>query len=201
MDKFVGDSIMAFWSAPIEIRDHSEKGLRAALQLREELARFNALQENNDNPHLEIAVGLSSGMACVGNIVSNQRFSYTAIGKTVNLAARVEAACRQINYDIVCSEITANSSGYACLSAGKLSLKGFSEPISLYIVVGDENVANSSAFKTLESLHIKLVEHLKLEKPYEEILDQCIQLSTKIEHGLGEFYISLHERKGEFKLS
>lgn len=197
IDKYVGDAIMAFWSAPIELHNHAEQGLGTALKIRDELKRYNAELIDDNAPKLEIAIGLSTGMACVGNIGSRQRFSYTAIGQTVNLAARIETACRHVNYDILCSHETALGSGLACLPAGKLSLRGFAEPVPLYCVVGDHELARTDSFASLRQAHERFVSRLTSGSEHAASLQECLTLAQRIEPGLISFYHALPDRSHE----
>jgi class 3 adenylate cyclase len=94
VDKFVGDCIMAVWGAPMDQEDHAERALRAA----EDMMRFvepaaEAWKKTHD-VEIRLAIGVSSGQAIVGNVGSNKRMEYTAIGDTVNIAARLEALAR-----------------------------------------------------------------------------------------------------------
>ncbi len=99
IDKYIGDSIMAFWNAPLDVDDHRRKAVRAALDMIaivEELNRtdafgFKAAGKGLDD--IQIGIGLNSGDACVGNMGSMSRFNYSVVGDTVNVAARIESSC------------------------------------------------------------------------------------------------------------
>jgi adenylate cyclase len=83
----VGDAIFAVWNAPIEQPDHRERACRAAMMLRDQLVEFNASQRTFP---LRTRVGLHTGIVCIGNIGSAQRFDYAAVGESTNLASRLE---------------------------------------------------------------------------------------------------------------
>ena len=154
IDKFIGDSIMAFWNAPLETPGYQRRACQAALAMRRALQEFNRGRATSGSAPLAVAVGLCSGPACIGNIGSPQRFSYSAIGDTVNVAARIEASCRHVSYDLVISDETrAGCGGMASLAAGEIVLKGKSERLPLHILIGDETVAATAAFAELRARH------------------------------------------------
>lgn len=194
VDKYVGDALMAFWGAPIETPDHEVKAVRAALGLRETLRAFNAEQETRGLEPMALAVGISSGMACVGNIGSDQRYSYTAIGKTVNLAARIEGACRDVDYDIVVTRALAEASGMAWLPAGAFELKGISAPVELCVIVGDASLAEAAEFKELVEIVEVLIGDQTDAQARVMQFESAHDLAAKIEPGLASFLAALQQR-------
>ncbi|MGL4281921.1 MAG: CHASE2 domain-containing protein, partial [Albidovulum sp.] len=200
IDKFVGDSIMAFWNAPLETEDHRRMACTAALNIRKALVAFNVPRREAGLPLLAVGVGLCSGPACVGNIGSRQRYSYSAIGDTVNVAARMEASCRYLGYDVVISEDTHNGiRGMAALPAGRIGLKGKSERVPMYVLVGDDAVAASLGFAELQALHQELMEEIAATKKYSQALfERCRAAAIRVEPGLQKFYDKLSERLLDF---
>lgn len=200
IDKFVGDSIMAFWNAPLETEDHRRMACNAALNIRKALVEFNAPRVEVGLPRLAVGVGLCSGPACVGNIGSRQRYSYSAIGDTVNVAARMEASCRYLGYDVVISEDTHSGIlGMAALSAGKIGLKGKTERVPMYVLVGDNAVAESPGFAELQALHQALMEEIAETRKYgREAFERCRTAAIRVEPGLQKFYDKLSERLLDF---
>jgi adenylate cyclase len=162
IDKYIGDSIMAFWNAPLDIAEHSLRACRAAVKMRA------ALIELNDNDafgfrerglsHVKIGIGLHTGEACVGNMGSMRRFNYTAMGDVVNTTARIESSCKAVGVDIVVSEEIARAvPGFAFLESGAMPLKGKSQPMKLLGLVGDEQKAASPEFAELSRRHGELL--------------------------------------------
>lgn len=200
IDKFVGDALMAFWNAPLETGDHREKACLAALNIRSALKGFNTARQKAGQPALAVAVGLASGPACVGNIGSRQRYSYSAIGDTVNVAARIEASCRHVAYDVVISDDTrAGAVGMATLAAGKIRLKGKQDRAALHILVGGRTVAESPAFARLRSLHDDLLDKMaRSGRVTPEDLDACTRAAAEVEPGLAGFYARVADRPGDF---
>lgn len=201
IDKFIGDSIMAFWNAPLDVPDHPLKAAQAALGMRARLAEFNSGAMMRDHAPIGMAVGIASGEVCVGNIGSRQRFNYTVIGDAVNMAARIEASCRLLDYDIAVSDAVAREIGsrLALLPAGALALKGITGHASLFLVVGDVRLAQSNGFEALRQAHANLLATLSDGNPHDrDGLAHCVALAAKVEPGLIRFYERLPSRVEDF---
>ncbi len=108
IDKYVGDSVMAFWNAPLDTLAHEEKALQAARAILEDLAIRTATSNSATDPfaHLRIGIGINTGPCCVGNLGSDARFSYSAIGDTVNLTSRLESLTKQYHVQTIVGERT-----------------------------------------------------------------------------------------------
>lgn len=202
LDKFIGDSIMAFWNAPVDVANHPQKAVRAALGMRETLARLNAEDAFGfgSDQQVRIGIGIHTGLACVGNMGSETRFNYSAVGDTVNIAARIEAACKEVNFDILVSEATAEAlPECALLDAGALGLKGKSTRTRLFAVAGDENLAASPAFEELRGLHERLVETLRARAPTGRGIVNAAKLrGAALTPGLSGFYSRISRRSEHF---
>ncbi|WP_299624280.1 adenylate/guanylate cyclase domain-containing protein [Pelagibius sp.] len=96
VDKYIGDSVMAFWGAPDDQPDHAERACRAALAIAAALDRDNRAREAEGEPAVRLRIGIHSGPAIVGNIGAPGRVNYTLIGDTVNLANRLEAFGKEV---------------------------------------------------------------------------------------------------------
>jgi adenylate cyclase len=207
IDKFIGDAIMAFWNAPVDVPDHERKALRAALGMREKLAELNKADafhlRSTGAPveNLGIGIGLCSGEALVGNMGLETRFDYSALGDTVNVASRVESACKEIGYDILCAEPTAAAvADYALLEAGALALKGKSDRVRIYLVVGDDALAKSGAFSLLRTTHAEVLDGLRHSRDVRGGIAECLALSKQVEPGLTKFYEQLPARRADFEV-
>jgi adenylate cyclase len=201
VDKYVGDSIMAFWNAPLDLTDHPAAACRAALGMRAALARFNAHRGADNGPQrIRMAFGIASGTACVGNIGSQARYNYSVIGETVNRAARIEANCRHAAFDILVSDEVADAAqGLALLGAGSLDLKGVSVRTATAIVVGDERVAQSAAFRDLQSMHNALTKALSKGRDDAGLRTRCAEMGETLCPGLAAFYDRLPHRVDDFR--
>ncbi|KAA1184904.1 adenylate/guanylate cyclase domain-containing protein [Rhizobium tropici] len=203
LDKFIGDSIMAFWNAPVDVADHAGKAIRAALGMRETLARLNKSDAFGfgDERRVGIGIGIHTGLACVGNMGAETRFNYSAVGDAVNIAARIESACKDINFDILVSEPTASLlPDCALLEAGALTLKGKSMRTNLFAVVGDARLARSIEFVELQSMHRQLVAALRTRSTSSRKLVSAAKLKAQaVATGLLQgFYSQISRRAGHF---
>ncbi|MDA0651715.1 MAG: adenylate/guanylate cyclase domain-containing protein [Proteobacteria bacterium] len=96
VDKYIGDSVMAFWGAPYAVEDHAARACRAAIALRDLIAKENAENEKQGQPILKMGIGIHSGKVIAGNIGAPGRVNYTLVGDTVNLAQRLERLCKPL---------------------------------------------------------------------------------------------------------
>lgn len=106
LDKFLGDGLMVLFGAPLDDDQHEYHAVCAAIDMCREAKRLDQQWKSRGLSGLRIGIGINTGIAVVGNIGSNQRMDYTAIGKTVNLASRLENATKTFKHDILVSEST-----------------------------------------------------------------------------------------------
>jgi adenylate cyclase len=120
------------------------------------LAMLTTLEELNrrEETPIKIGVGLNTGVCCVGNLGSEQRFSYSAIGDPVNVASRVEGLTKQFGLQILMTENTKeHASGLALLEVDLVRVVGRGEPVSIFTLLGDEAFATSEEFRSLFLTH------------------------------------------------
>lgn len=134
VDKFIGDSIMAFWGAPHENDNHAYDACRTALEIQLVLHNLNKKLVDRNLPALNTRVGISTGICTVGNIGHKDRFNYTAVGDTVNLASRVELLNKNYSTDILMTESTYEivKDFYDCIKIDHVPIKGKKEIIDVY---------------------------------------------------------------------
>ncbi|MCZ8181338.1 MAG: adenylate/guanylate cyclase domain-containing protein [Beijerinckiaceae bacterium] len=144
IDKYMGDAIMAFWNAPLDMPDHAARALRAAREMRRRHAQLEAERQREaeaaGRPYLplEIGIGINSGRCVVGNMGSQARFDYTALGDAVNLASRLEGLTARYGRPILIGEASA-----ALLPpedvlepVDRVTVKGKHEPTQIFAPVG-----------------------------------------------------------------
>ncbi|NNF65991.1 MAG: adenylate/guanylate cyclase domain-containing protein, partial [Gammaproteobacteria bacterium] len=141
LDKFIGDAIMAGFGIPVSYDDNEDRAVRAAIAMISELWEWNVVRAKKDLDPIEHGVGLNTGLVVSGNIGSPKRMDYTMIGDGVNLAARLESACKQYSARILISEFTkAKLRGtYRLRDVDLVVVKGKTEPVGVYEVLDYHN--------------------------------------------------------------
>jgi adenylate cyclase len=134
LDKYIGDAVMALYNAPLDVPDHPVRAAHSALRMLEKLAELNVQFLKSFDLTLNIGIGIHTGVASVGNMGSAQRFDYTAIGDTVNLASRLEGRTKVYGVNIVISESTRAGldDSFCCRRLDRIQVKGKSKPVQIY---------------------------------------------------------------------
>jgi len=139
IDKYEGDAIIAFFNAPLDIADHESKAMRAAIEIKRITHEVSDVWSKRLGRELVTRVGLNTGPAVVGNMGSEGRFDYTAIGDTINLASRLEGTNKFYDTVLMASEMTvlaAHDDEIVVRPVDRVRVKGKLEPILLYEIVG-----------------------------------------------------------------
>jgi adenylate cyclase len=149
IDKYIGDAVVAFWNAPLDDPEHEQNAALGALEMIETLKRLNA--ESADDPawpgQVAIGIGLNTGPCCVGNMGSRQRLSYSLIGDTVNLAARLEGLTKFYGVSILVGEnLAARLPGFALIELDIIRVVGREAPERVFALTGAPDTATSPAF-------------------------------------------------------
>ena len=140
IDKYEGDLVMAFFGAPLPQPDHAVRACRAALRMQARMVELREHWKGVNLPELRVRIGLHSGAAVVGNMGSDFRFNYTAMGDTVNLASRLEGANKDFGTYTLISEATRDLAGaeFQYRSLGEIQVKGKTEKTSVYELLPTE---------------------------------------------------------------
>lgn len=183
IDKYMGDAVMAFWNAPLTDEKHAERACAAALAMRDRLAALNlawmgaAQARGAEHKPIKMGIGINTGPACVGNVGSEQRFEYSAIGDCVNLASRLEGQSKIYGIDIILGEeTTASAPGFAFLELDVVRVKGKTRNTRLFGLLGDHELAQSDEFKRLAALHRSFLKAFRNQQwnEAERMLGACL---------------------------
>ncbi|WP_143035753.1 adenylate/guanylate cyclase domain-containing protein [Bradyrhizobium sp. Rc2d] len=144
VDKFIGDGIMAFWGAPVALPDHVLRGCAGALRAVRRMERVNEHWQADGKPPLRIRIGLNCAEVLVGNIGPSGRFSYTAIGDGVNVAARLEGANKMFGTSICISDSVFNAvpSRIVVRPLRRVQVKGRKQEFMIYELMGLANTSD-----------------------------------------------------------
>jgi len=126
VDKYIGDAMMAIFNAPIDIPDHEQAAILCAKKIQDKIKMANL--------DIEIGIGINTGTAVIGNMGSDTRFDYSAIGDCVNTAARLESATKEVGVDILIGESTANKSKIKLKLLKPIKVKGKEKPLTIYTI-------------------------------------------------------------------
>jgi len=137
LDKYIGDAVMAFWGAPIDIEDHAYKACAACVKMMDALDEFNADRAKVGDKPIDIGIGLNSAVVNVGNVGSEQRKNYTVIGDGVNLASRLEGANKEYRTHIIISENTYEKVKGKVIARelDRIRVKGKKLPVTIYELI------------------------------------------------------------------
>ena len=137
LDKFIGDAIMAKFGIPIPREDDTDRAVRTALAMINELRTLNGQRQQRGQKPIHIGIGLNTDIVVSGNIGSPKRMEYAVIGDGVNLASRLESACKEYSAQILISEFTYRKmkGTYRTREVDRVIVKGKTEPVGVYEVL------------------------------------------------------------------
>jgi adenylate cyclase len=138
IDKYIGDAIMAYWNAPLPVKNHADKALSAAIKQIEALEKLNKTLQQKNFPPIDIGIGIHTGKAIVGEMGSSGRSDYTVIGDTINLGSRIEGLCKPYGAKILISEDTRErlEGLYKIREIDRVQVKGKDTAVTIYEVIG-----------------------------------------------------------------
>ncbi len=164
IDKYMGDCIMAFWNAPLDDSEHARHACDSAFAMQAELATLNAelvaeaRAEGREAKTLDVGIGINTGGCIVGNMGSELRFDYSVLGDAVNLASRLEGQSKTYGVRIIIGEDTERQvPELAALELDLIAVKGRSEATRIFTLMGDGEVAETSAFRELATANDRML--------------------------------------------
>ncbi len=187
VDKFTGDGLMALFGAPIAHENNAELGVLAGLDMLASMERLNQEFANEIGAPLQVRLGLNSGVVTVGGIGSDMLFNYTAIGDTVNLAQRLEAAAEPDTLLVSQSVYATTHQLFEFITQKSLNLKGFSGSITAYKLLNPK--ARPGSVRGIEGLRAPMIGR---EQEYQQLL-QALQ---QVESGAGGHFALISGEAG-----
>ena len=206
IDKYMGDCIMAFWNAPLDVPDHAARACESALAMNGRLGPLNdeleadAKANNRKHVPIKIGIGLNSGPVVVGNMGSDQRFDYSCLGDNVNLASRLEGQSKGYGVLIVIGENTfQRAPDYAALELDLIKVKGKTEAVRIYTVVGMPDTAQSPEYKTLKVEHDAFLAAYRAQEwtQARDMIENCKELAAP--YHTEHYYDIIAERIDEYE--
>jgi len=190
VDKYIGDSVMAFWNAPEDCENHELKACQAALACQEEMVLFNERNRAEGLPLLKMRIGIGTGTVFVGNIGSEDRLNYTAVGDTVNLASRLEGTNKTYKTWILISDKTQVGTREQILTrpVDKVAVKGKANAILIHEVLGKKENETPELRKIIDLTVLGFEHYLAMR--FQQAIDCFTQIVgfNKGDH-LALFYI------------
>jgi adenylate cyclase len=197
IDKYIGDCIMAFWNAPLDVPHHAREAVRTAVEMRRILKRLNeqlaaeAAASGRTPVKIRAGVGLNTGVCCVGNMGSEQRLAYSALGDTVNTASRLESLSPAYFVDLVLGEETAaDCQDFALLELDQVKVKGKAIPIRIFTCLGTEGYAARPEYRKLREVHDLMLSTYRRQNWEEAEIARlgCLEIAPERLRGLYALY-------------
>lgn len=195
VDKYIGDGLMAFWNAPLDVPDHANAACRCALAMMDAVPaidaalRAQAQAEGRAHVPLRIGVGLNTGQVFVGNMGSNQRFDYSIVGDAVNVTARLESATKAFAIPILVSQATRDAADeFVFVDLGAASLKGKTTETKVFALHGYRSEGGED-FAAFETLHARAIAAVAENAP-----DCMEKLAAARAHPLAKRYAGFYDK-------
>lgn len=176
LDKYIGDAQMAFWNAPLDDRQHAKNAVKTALSMLRDLDEFNKSIAAEGVPPFGMGLGINTGVVVVGNMGSDQRFDYTCLGDSVNLASRLEGQSKPYGVKIVIGPKTAEyiADDYFVIELDTIAVKGKTQGVKIYTVLDLISNLDEKFFK-VRDMHNTMLELYRSRD-----FSQAIEIAYKI---------------------
>ncbi len=206
IDKYMGDAIMAFWNAPLPNEGHAVDAVTAAIKMANSMTEFNEVWKADCEAagrvykEAKVGIGLNTGVACVGNMGSDQRFNYSVMGDEVNIASRFEGLTKQYGVGLAIGERTAEmitSTGMAKIELDLVRVKGRNTPSRLFTLAETLEVPEGRTAE-LVALHEAFIVAYRSQQwdEAEAKMHQCEAIGAP---GLEKLYHIYADRMAEYR--
>ncbi|MDW4496599.1 adenylate/guanylate cyclase domain-containing protein [Sulfitobacter sp. D35] len=220
IDKFMGDAVMAFWNAPLDNPDHVRAACRSALRMIEDVDAFNERRAALAAAHqlaagdapvapsekmhrINVGIGINSGPCVVGNMGSDTRFDYTALGDPVNVASRLEGQSRYYGAAIILGSSTAGEvrDEMALMELDMIRVVGKALPENIFALLGDAAMRNTPAFQECFDLNGEMLQAYRAQEwdRAEQLIDELEARFATLEIGLAGYLDLYRARMSELR--
>jgi len=201
LDKYIGDAQMAFWNAPLDETQHCKDAVKAALEMLGELDGFNQEISAEGVPPFGMGIGINTGVVVVGNMGSDQRFDYTCLGDSVNLASRLEGQSKNYGVQIILGPITAERLGseYFTVHLDKIAVKGKKQGVDIYTVFYNPKDSDAAEWRRCKKVHDNMLNCYR-EKNWDLAASLIPGLKGAFNGGLDHYYDIWLERIEEMRV-
>ena len=195
LDKYIGDAQMAFWNAPLDDKDHAKRAVKTALEMLGDLDKFNEEIAKEGVPPFGMGLGINTGSVVVGNMGSSQRFDYTCLGDSVNLASRLEGQSKPYHVKMVLGERTAEllEGSYPLVELDCLAVKGKTKGVKIFTIVNGTGVD-----KMYLQTHRDFIKAYR-KQDWDYALEYIKTLENAFKGELKEYYKMMEERIEELR--
>ncbi|WP_036255366.1 CHASE2 domain-containing protein [Methylocapsa acidiphila] len=199
IDKYMGDAIMAFWNAPLDVADHPHRACRSAIEMIDKMTALNsrwrdqAQAEGRPFEEVRIGIGINTGECCVGNLGSRLRFDYSAIGDEVNVTSRLEGLTKLYGVPAVVGERTIKQCpSFDALELDLIRVKGRARPIRIFTLT-DFWPDRAGDIARLRPLHEAFLHAYRTQNwpEAEALIGRCVDAGGTV---LGAYYAAFSAR-------
>ena len=206
IDKYMGDAIMAFWNAPLDVPDHARRAVETALEMFTAMDTFNQRRARKAAAAgvafkgLEVGIGINTGDCVVGNMGSQQRFDYSVLGDAVNLASRLEGQSKVYGVNLVLGQNTAAKveGHFALLELDLIAVKGKAEAVRIFTIPGGGVARDDAEFLKWRAAHDAMLAAYRAQF-WDEAVKRIAECRVAGGGRLGAYYDLYAERIGEFR--
>ncbi len=200
IDKYIGDSVMAFWGAPARDSRQAEHACITAIEIQNEIKVLNDRWQREGKNPLKTRIGVNTGISLIGNFGSSDRFNYTAVGDSVNLASRLEGLNKLYGSEIIVSESTVDGAGGSFIfrPLDLVAVKGRNKSVRIFQLLGKTDHPSADFFRKIAGMSEKALSSY-LNRQWRESYEQFQQILEMLpDDAASEMYLTrcreLHDR-------
>jgi len=199
LDKYIGDAQMAFWNAPLDDANHAKNAVRTALEMLGSLDAFNREVTAEGIPPFGMGLGINTGTVVVGNMGSAQRFDYTCLGDSVNLASRLEGQSKPYHVAMVIGPKTNEyvKTDFFTLPLDCLAVKGKKEGVDIFTVLQTHDANSIAEYELAKKLHLTMYACYQKQQ-FIKAKSMCKDLIGEFDGQMDHYYEMWQERCQEY---